>query len=250
MRLVLNTRTWSLFWIAILLIWIALAPTPSMDLEHLLEFPRDAFGRDLFSALGEAMRRSLIFAGITTGIATGVGILAGAFVGMMEGRPRFLAERILDFFLAFPSILLALGVQAIIGTGWSALTVSVSVGLFPIVVRFVSARAKEVALADYVAAAHALGGSPASVFWRHYRPPLLDHLRLKFPSLFAQALLLEATLSFLHLGVQPGVLSWGSLLTQAKDYLIEAPHIAWITGIPLVLTLLSLQSLTDRSSRH
>ena len=96
-----------------------------------------------------------------------------------------------------------------------------------------------------MSSAYALGGKRTEIFWLHYRPELLSYIRLKLPSLIAQALLLEATLSFLNLGVPPGTISWGSLLAQAKDYLVEAPHIAWVVGIPLVFTLLSLQYLVD-----
>jgi ABC-type dipeptide/oligopeptide/nickel transport system permease subunit len=231
-----------------------------MDLDRLLEAPRgfgtgipvlgtDAFGRDLFAALGEAMKRSLAFSLVVAGVATAAGVAIGAWIALLGERPRFWAERVLDFFLAFPPMLLALGVQAAIGTGWRALSFSVIIGLFPGVVRFVLARAREIALSDFIEAARALGGKPASIFWRHYRPALVEHLRLKLPSLLAQALLLEATLSFLNLGVPPGVLSWGAMLIQGKDYLIEAPHIAWAVGIPLVLTLLALQNLADRPAR-
>jgi peptide/nickel transport system permease protein len=97
--------------------------------------------------------------------------------------------------------------------------------------------------------ARALGGSAIGNFRRHYYPDLLDHVRLKFPSLFAQAILLEATLSFLNLGVQPGVVSWGALLAHAKDYLVEAPHIAWFVGFPLALTLLALQAWIDDATQ-
>jgi peptide/nickel transport system permease protein len=242
-------------WILGLATWALLIPTSSINLEALLLPPRpeawlgnDAFGRDLAAALGESIRRSLGFALVASISALTAGSLLGGLLGSLKGRPRFLAERVLDFTLAFPPFLLALSVQAILGSGWSTLLLSVAFGLFPSTVRFVAVKAKEVSLSEYVTAAKALGGKKQGIFWRHYRPELADHLLLKLPSLFAQALLLEATLSFLNLGVSPGVLSWGTLLTQAKDYLIEAPHIAWVSGIPLVLTLLALQAAISRAA--
>lgn len=243
-------------WLLIVFSWILFVPHSGMNLEYLLEPPhfpgtplgRDAFGRNLLGALGEAMGRSLIFSIAATSAALIVGVSAGASLGMIENKTRAYLERVLDFFLAFPPMLLALFVQAIIGTGWRALAFSISLGLFPGVVRFVAARAKEVSISDYVESARALGGGKFEIFWRHYRPALVDHIRLKFPSLLAQALLLEATLSFLNLGVPAGTISWGSLLAQAKDYLVEAPHIAWVVGLPLVFTLFSLQYLMDEMS--
>ncbi|MBC7386626.1 MAG: ABC transporter permease [Cryobacterium sp.] len=252
----------SIFWFFLLGIWLVVARVDRMHLEHLLEpshfslnplqltLGTDAFGRNLFHALGVAMQRTLFFASITTVLAVGVGLIAGTGLGMSEGNTRFMGERLLDFALAFPAILLALAIQALVGTGWLTLGFAVSFGLFPSVVRFVSTRAREVAVREYVAAARALGGNHFSIFWRHYRPELFSYLRLKAPSLFAQAILLEATLSFLNLGVSPGVISWGSMLGQAKDYLVEAPHIAWCVGIPLVLTLLSLQTGFDFRKRE
>jgi peptide/nickel transport system permease protein len=251
--------TWiALGWIALVALWAASAHGPQMDLDRLLRGPRiwtgdpsapllgaDAFGRSLLPTLGEAMRRSLLFAIVATLAAASAGVALGSAIGLSRGRARFLSERALDFLLAFPPMLLALGVQAAIGTGWRALGFSVTVGLVPGIVRYVASRAKEISVAEYVSAAEAIGGSSTGIFWRHYRPALLEHLRLKLPSLIAQALLLEATLSFLNLGVQPGVLSWGALLAQGKDYLIEAPHIAWVVGLPLVLTLLAFQRLAD-----
>lgn len=227
-----------------------------MDLEHLLAAPhfpdsllgRDAFGRNLIGALGEAMGRSLLFSVVATSASLFIGVTVGSALGMLESRTRYVFERVLDFFLAFPPMLLALSVQAVIGTGWRSLAFSVSLGLFPGVVRFVAARAKEIGVTDYVESSRALGAGKFEIFWRHYLPALLDHLRLKAPSLLAQALLLEATLSFLNLGVPPGTISWGALLAQAKDYLVEAPHIAWGVGVPLVFTLLSLQYLLDEMS--
>lgn len=244
-------------WIVLLLLWIILVPRSGMELEHVLAKPslpelplgRDVFGRNLMGALGEAMGRSLLFSLGVTFAALIIGVSAGATLGMLKNRSRYWLERILDFFLAFPPMLLALTVQAAIGTGWRSLAFSVSFGLFPGIVRFTAVRAKEIGVTDYLEAARAIGGGAFGNFWRHYRPALLDHLRLKFPSILAQALLLEATLSFLNLGVPPGTVSWGALLAQAKDYLVEAPHIAWSVGIPLVLTLLALQYVVDEMSQ-
>lgn len=250
----MNAKRLSIFWLLGIVLWAGLSKDNPMNLGRLLEAPNwgskailgtDAFGRDLFGALGEAIRRSLLFALISSTLALFFGALVGSGVGILTGKTRFLLERVIDFFLAFPPMLLALAIQAEIGTGWRSLGFSVSFGLFPGVVRFVASRAREIALTDYLISAKALGGGAWGNFHRHYLPEVLAHLRLKAPSLLAQALLLEATLSFLNLGVPAGVLSWGSLLLQAKEYLIESPHIAWVVGPPLVITLLALQSLMD-----
>ncbi len=243
-------------WLILLFAWVVFTPRAEMDLNQILQTPvaaalfgTDAFGRDLFRTLAEGIGRSLTFALVATLSALLCGVIFGSILGAMNGSAREFFERVLDFTLAFPPMLLALAVQAHTGSGWRSLAFAVSFGLFPGVVRYVASRAKEVALTEYLASARALGGTAFGNFRRHYGPDLLEHLRLKFPSLFAHAILLEATLSFLNLGVQPGIISWGALLAHAKDYLVEAPHIAWFVGLPLVLTLLALQVWIDDATR-
>lgn len=210
-------------------------------------FGTDAFGRDLLKLTLFASKQSAFFALLATVGAVVIGMLGGGALPFLPRRLGYLCERLLDFFLAFPGILIALGVQAVMGPGMKPLLISLSVGLLPSTIRFVSAKAKEVMTEDYVEAARALGTNSVGLFLRHLRPALWEYLRLKAPSLFAQCLLMEATLSFLSLGAPPGTATWGSLLSHGKDYLIEAPTIAVAVGFPLVLTILCLQSLTDRS---
>lgn len=244
-------------WLLLVVIWAVFTPRADMNLDTILQSPAvsgpflgtDAFGRDLFRTLAEGIGHSLSFAFISTFAAVVTGVILGSILGTFWGRTRDFLERVLDFFLAFPPMLLALAVQAQIGSGWRSLAIAVTFGLFPGIVRFVSSRAKEVTLTEYLSSARALGGSAFGNFRRHYYPDLIDHLRLKFPSLFAQAILLEATLSFLNLGVQPGVVSWGALLAHGKDYLVEAPYIAWFVGFPLALTLFALQAWIDDATR-
>jgi peptide/nickel transport system permease protein len=119
-------------------------------------------------------------------------------------------------------------------------------------IRLIYARAQEVLVQDYIEASIGLGGSKAWILTRHVVPELLSLSLLKAPNLFAQALMAEATLSFLGLGAPIGRDTWGSLLAQGKDYLIEAPHLAIGVGIPLVFTVLSLQKISEslESPRH
>lgn len=212
-------------------------------------FGTDAFGRDLLKLTLYASKQSAFFALVATVGAVIFGMLGGGALPFLPRRVSYLCERALDFFLAFPGILIALAVQAVMGPGMKPLLISLSIGLLPSTIRFVSAKAKEVMTEDYVEAARALGANAYGLFFRHLRPALWDYLRLKAPSLFAQCLLMEATLSFLALGAPPGTATWGSLLSHGKDYLIEAPTIAIAVGLPLVLTILCLQSLTDRNER-
>jgi peptide/nickel transport system permease protein len=244
------------------LAWIALWFTAALamrgaDLRHHLErtlgapslahpLGFDAFGRDLLKATLAASAASATFA-LTAALATCVlGIGLGSAIAIAPARPRFLALRAIDTFLAFPSLLIALGWAAIRGPGWDTLLVALAIGILPSFTRLIYARAREILAEDYVAAARSLGAGNARVIHRHLVPALTELASIKAPGLFAHALLAEATLSFLGVGAPVGRDTWGALLAQGKDYLLEAPHLAAGAGLPLVITVLTLQILSER----
>lgn len=232
-----------LFWLVGFGIFCLLCPEQSFHLERSLQFPNDSFGRNLFLLVGQAARGSLAFSLLTL-ISTS--ILALGFAGGIAVSPprvRFAFERFLEFLIAFPSLLIALAGQAILGTGTSTLALSLGLGLLPSTIRFLLVRSRELLAEDYVTSAHALGATPLAIARRHLLPGLLEHLRIKLPFLFAQTIGIEATLTFLGLGSSPGTVTWGGLLAQGKDYLVEAPYISLMGGLPLLLTLLALSSL-------
>ena len=208
-------------------------------------FGFDAFGRDLLSTTLEASKLSSTIALITTFLCSFSAFLIGGFMAMASARSRFLFQRILETLLAFPSLLLALSWSAIRGPGWDTLVVSLALGILPTFTRLIFVRAREILNEEYIEAARALGASHLRIFFRHLAPALSSLCAIKIPGLFAYALLAEATLSFLGVGAPIGHDTWGSLLAQGKDYLIEAPHLALGSGIPLVLTILSLQVISE-----
>jgi peptide/nickel transport system permease protein len=186
----------------------------------------------------------------------GVSVLLGlVLVALMLAAPtpaRFASLRFLDFLLAFPSLLVALGWAAIRGPGWETLWFSLLIGTLPMLMRLLYARAQEVLVQDFILASQSMGGSKSWILWRHLCPNLVSVASLKAPMLFAHVLMAEATLSFLGIGAPIGKDTWGSLLAQSKDYLIEAPHLAVGVGIPLILTILALQKISEslESSRQ
>lgn len=178
-------------------------------------------------------------------ISCAIGILLGTAIALAPRPLRFLGLRGLEITLAFPSLLIALAWAAVRGPGWETLLVALAIGTLPSFTRLITARARELLQEDYVHAARALGAGPVRLVWSHLTPALLSLCSVKLPGLFAHALLAEATLSFLGVGAPIGRDTWGSLLAQGKDYLLEAPHIAFAAGIPLVMTVLSLQLLSE-----
>jgi peptide/nickel transport system permease protein len=246
---------WLTFWFGAALISFALPESlvdpklsrslASPSLGHWMGF--DPFGKDLQLAVLRASLTSAIFASVCVLTSCVLGVLAGASIAMAPARPRFVLLRALDTLLAFPSLLLALAIAAIRGPGWGTLLASLLIGTVPPFIRLIYARSREVLSEPFIEAAESLGASPLHVLARHLLPMLRSVCAVKIPFLFAQALMAEATLSFLGVGAPIGAETWGSLLSAGKDYLFEAPHIAFAAGIPLTLTLLALQTLSENA---
>ena len=206
-------------------------------------FGHDAFGRDLLLTTLRASFNSFRFATVATLLCLFGGLLLGAILAMTPPLPRRWAQSVLDFFLSFPSLLLALGLAALWGPGTLTLTIAILIGSLPAFVRLMYFRSREILASDYIEATQAMGGGSVHVLRVHLIPELLSFARLKIPNFFAQALLAEATLTFLGIGASAGEETWGALLAQSRDVLLEYPRIAFCSGLPLILTVLSLQLL-------
>jgi ABC-type dipeptide/oligopeptide/nickel transport system permease subunit len=217
----------------------ALAP-PSLS--HLLGY--GIFGKDMLSDVLRASARSSAVSLGATLFACVFALSIGGAIALLADRARFIALRVLEGTLAFPFLLVALGLAAIRGPGWSTLFISLLIGLVPMFTRLVYARTREILAEPFIEAARGIGANPFRILIRHIVPNLATLVWAKAPLLFAQCLMAEAALSFLGVGAPIGSETWGSLLAAGKDYLIEAPHIALGSGIPLVFTLLALQTLS------
>jgi peptide/nickel transport system permease protein len=212
-------------------------------------FGFDTFGRDLLGTVLRASATSAAFAIFVVAVAFAIALFSGCAVALAPERPRFASLRGLDFFLAFPGLLFALGWAAVRGPGWDTLLVALLIGIMPSFIRLVYVTARETLAREYIVAAESLGAGSPRIFFKYLIPSVLPICRVKLPNLFASALMAEATLSYLGIGAPIGRDTWGSLLSQGKDYLIEAPHIAIGTGLPLILTVLALQGISEEWSR-
>jgi peptide/nickel transport system permease protein len=209
----------------------------------------DAFGRNLLWLVPSASLLSLGFAVSAVTLCCLLGIIAGLTLALAPQKLSGLGLRGLEMTLIFPPILISLSWAAIRGPGWSTLAFSLMMNTFPSVARLMYVRTKELLSEEYLLAAKAIGATPTRIAFHHLLPGLIPVCIVLLPGLFAYSLLAEATLSFLGVGVPIGHDSWGSLLAQGKDYLLEAPLISIATGVPLVLTVLSLQILSEPKSR-
>ena len=210
----------------------------------------DAFGRDLLITVLRGSLTSSAFAALTIALAFCGATGLGSFTAIAPKQMRYLILRTLEFLLSFPTLLFALAWAAILGPGWSTLLIALLLGIGPGLTRLACARSEEILNEDYVLASLGLGASGFKIMRQHILPAVSKLCAVKLPALFAHALMAEATLSFLGLGAPMGHDTWGSILAQGKDYLIESPHLAIGSGLPLVLTTLCLQSLSERVSAH
>ena len=215
--------------------------TPSFT----LPFGGDAFGRDLFGLTLRSSVASLAIALLSAGTSFVVGILAGTSAVLAPLPVRIPIRRTIEFLLAFPGILLGLGLAALRGPGWTTLFISLILGSLPGFTRLIWVRTEELLAEGYIEAARAVGATGRELFKNHLLDALLSFASVKIPNLLAQTLMAEAALSFLGVGAPMGQDSWGLLLAQGKEYLLEAPHIALASGLPLFLTIAALQKISE-----
>src|SRR5262245_55720641 len=205
----------------------------------------DPLGRDVLSQLVGGARISMVVGVVSVGAGLAIGTAIGLGAGRRVGRLADLVMRAMDALLVFPSLVLAMAITAFLGVSlWNvigALAVTF-VPTFAIVVRgeVLSLRERE-----FVASAWALGAGTGRVMWRHLLPSVSDVLLVQASVGIGAAILTEASLSFLGLGVPPPALSWGRMLREGYSYLLIAPWISIVPGAAIFLVVLAFQLLSD-----
>ena len=214
---------------------------PSMD--HL--FGTDEIGRDNLSRIIWGSRTSLQVGIISVGLALVVGIPCGLLGGFRGGWVDHLLMRVVDAVWSFPTVILALAVGAALGPGLLTSCVAVGIVFTPVTTRLVRAQTLCVRETDYVLAARSSGARPARMMWIHIWPNVLGPLVVQCSILMPSAILAEATLSFLGLGVQPPTPAWGSMLRAAYQYLFVSPWQSIFPGAAIFVTVLGFNLLGD-----
>jgi peptide/nickel transport system permease protein len=214
-----------------------------VSMKHLMGC--DQFGRDIFSRVLEGVGNTFIVASGTVLIGTISGIILGGLCGYFGGILDEIIMRFNDAVFAFPSIFLALIVICLIGTGKYNVIVALGIAFIPSFARIVRSEFMKQKNMDYVLSAKIMGAGSLRIMFRHILPNAMPVILSSVVIGFNNAVIAEAGLSYLGIGVQPPDASLGSMLSEAQTYLYKAPHMAVFPGIVMVLMILGFGLLSD-----
>lgn len=205
----------------------------------------DQFGRDMLSRVVYGARLSVRIGLLSVGLALLVGLPIGALAGYVGGKLDNLLMRVMDALMAFPALLLALGLVAAMGPGTTSAIVAIGVVYIPGVARLTRGVVLAERAQEYVEAARALGQADRRILARHILPNCTSALLVQATVNFANAIVIEAGLSFLGVGTPPPAPSWGLMLNEARAFMTSAPHVAVVPGAAISLAVLGLNLLGD-----
>ena len=216
---------------------------PDGSLQHPLG--TDHLGRDVYSRLVYGAQISLAISVLAALLGAAVGVAAGLLAGYRGGRIDALIMRIVDLNLAFPLILLALAVVALLGASLKNLVIVMSITTWMIYARVVRGLSLSLRQQEFVQAIRALGAHDARIIARHVLPNVLAPVMVIWTLEVARVILMESALSFLGLGVPPPTPTWGRMLAEGRDYLTVAAWIAVFPGLAILVTVLGINFLGD-----
>ncbi len=239
--------------IAIFAPLIATHSPNQMDVAHSLAVPgtdghllgTDNYGRDLFSRLVYGARISLMVGIAAVIFGAFFGTLLGLVSGYFGGRLDAIIMRTMDGLFAFPFILLAITLMTVLGQGLVNVIIAIGIANIPGFARIVRGQVLSVKEEEFIEVTKSLGATNGRIILQHILPNCMAPIIVYGTMSVAGAIISEAALSFLGLGVQPPTASWGSILKDGKDYLVLSPHMATFSGLAILLTVLGINLFGD-----
>ena len=241
-----------LFTLALAAPLVAPYPPTAQNLGNMLAEPSwqhwmgtDDLGRDVLSRLIHGAPSTLFASFLAVSVATVIGVPVGLLAGFMGGWVDDIISRVIDTLLSFPGIVLAIGVTGALGIGLTNAMIAVGIVFSPGLARLMRAQTLVVKQELYVVASRCFGASLGRILVKHVAPNAIQPVIVQVTLLLAVALLAEASLSFLGLGVQPPLPSWGGMLARAYNYMELAPEQMYAPGIAILLTALAFNTLGE-----
>ena len=205
----------------------------------------DELGRDILARLMQGARISLLVGVAVVSVSSAVGMLFGSVAGYFGGRVDDVISRVIDVLMAFPGILLAIALVAVLGPSLTNVVLALSVIGWVGYARLVRGQALRAREFEFVQAARASGAGPSRIVLRHILPSAFPAVVVQATLGMAGAIIAEAALSFLGLGVQPPTPSWGTMLDAGRAHLFDAPHLTIFPGLAIALLVLGFNFLGD-----
>lgn len=209
-------------------------------------FGTDNLGRDVYTRTVYGAQSSLTVGFVTAAVTMVIGVVFGILAGMFRWFDA-VAMRIIDGIMAFPIIVLALSMTAILGPGLGTVILAMTIVFVPGMTRVVRSSALVASELPMVDAARAIGAGHARIFWHYILPQCTTPVLVQTAITFTTAVLVESALSFIGAGLPPNVPSWGGALSEARSYLMTAPWMWGFPGLALILTVLAMNILVDNA---